>query len=447
MRKLGLVSRIILIVALALFAIQLVALFATSIKQEAPVPRHLSPMLQVVSAVRLFDGISPEAQELAAQALTAGGVNVRLADTPPADGGEKLMDPGWHHRLKSDLSGETRFLRVRGLPERPKQWFSVGRADRTIEVTVGITGGRVAVFDIPDTPTVRLRGIPVGFMAGLLGLLVAVIAVCAVARETRPLTRLSRHVNSLGNGLTPVKIPEEGACELRSLIRAINEMQLRIAALVNNRTLMLGAISHDLRTYLTRFRLRMEMMPETPHREKAIADVEAMEQLVEDALGFAHSTIVADEKEELDLAAAVRSALDERHDSAEKVSLQLPEGAVPVAISRTALRRVLDNLVGNAVRYGGRADITVERRKGLALLVVADRGPGIPAEKRREVLEPFVRLEESRNRELGGNGLGLTIVKQILDAHNGLIAFEDRPGGGLTAIVSLPLISENRAAA
>src|SRR5262249_53882212 len=153
--------------------------------------------------------------------------------------GRKLM-----HDLATTAFGH-RHLSLRSLPERPQRLFSVGAPDRTIEVTIGLAGGRLAVFDLADTPTVRLRGIPVGFVTGLLGVLVAVIAVAAVARETRPLTRLSRTVNSLGNGLQPVKITEEGACELRTLIRAINEMQLRIANLVNNRTLILAAISHD----------------------------------------------------------------------------------------------------------------------------------------------------------------------------------------------------------
>ncbi|WP_271025494.1 HAMP domain-containing protein [Rhizobium sp. RCAM05973] len=203
----------------------------------------------------------------------------------------------------------------------------MGAPDRIMEVSIGVAGGKVAVFKLPDTPTVRLRGVPVGLIAGVLGMLVAVIAIAAVARETRPLTRLSRTVNSIGNGLQPVNIPERGACELRMLIRAINAMQLRIAALVNNRTLILGAISHDLRTYLTRFRLRMEMMPDTPHRDRAIADVEAMQRLVEDALGFARSTVVPDGKNIIDLDVAICSHVAERQDAS--TSLPSPRSGSP----------------------------------------------------------------------------------------------------------------------
>ncbi|MDE1994757.1 MAG: HAMP domain-containing protein [Rhizobiaceae bacterium] len=450
MLKLGLVSRIIMIVAVALFIIQLAAFVASSLKPDTPLDHPLSQSSQVKSAIHLLDAIPPEAQQKAVLALSAAGLDVRLVDAPVPAENDAAADPTFGRKLAEEMTSIAlgkRYFSLRSLPERPQGWFSVGAPDRIIEVSIGITGGKVAVFNLPDTPTVRLRGIPVGFMAGLLGVLVAVIAICAVARETRPLTRLSRTVNSLGKGLQPVTIPERGACELRLLIRAINGMQLRIAALVNNRTLILGAISHDLRTYLTRFRLRMEMMPDTPHRERAIADIEAMQRLVEDALGFARSTVVAGDKAITDLDAAVRSLVAERQDRPDLISLTVSATPLAVAMPQTALARILDNLIDNALRYGGRADIRVEERADHAAVIIGDRGPGIPAERRKDVLEPFVRLEESRNRDVGGSGLGLAIVRQILDAHNGTLHLDDRQGGGLDAIVLLPLTVGARLAA
>ncbi len=450
MLKLGLVARIIMIVAVALFVIQLAAFLAAQLKPDTSFNPELSPAMQVKTAVRLLDAVAPEAQPLAVRALNANGLAIRLIDAPaPGQKNEasQLTLTDKLAREFANIAFGNRYFNMRSLSERPQGWFSVGAPDRIMEVSIGVAGGRVAVFNLPDTPTVRLHGVPVGLIAGVLGMLVAVIAIAAVARETRPLTRLSRTVNSIGNGLQPVHIPERGACELRMLIKAINAMQLRIAALVSNRTLILGAISHDLRTYLTRFRLRMEMMPDTPHRERAIADVEAMQRLVEDALGFARSTVVSDGKNIADLDAAIVGHLAERQDGQGVVSFAAIGQPLAVTMTETALVRVLDNLMDNALRYGGRADIAVERRGNLGAVVVGDRGPGIPAERRKEVLEPFVRLEESRNRDLGGSGLGLAIVRQILDAHGGVLCLEDREGGGLDAVVLLPLaIAEKKAA-
>ncbi len=449
MLKLGLVARIIMIVAVALFIIQLAAFAAAQLRPDTPFNPERSPAKQVKTAIRLLDVIPPEAQQAAVRALNANGLAIHLADLP-ALGREEASDLTLTDKLAREFAAialGNRYFNMRSLSEKPQSWFSVGAPDRIMEVSIGVAGGKVAVFSLPDTPTVRLNGIPIGLISGVLGMLVAVIAIVAVARETRPLTRLSRTVNSIGNGLQPVHIPERGACELRMLIKAINAMQLRIAALVSNRTLILGAISHDLRTYLTRFRLRMEMMPETPHRDRAIADVEAMQRLVEDALGFARSTVVSDGKNVVDLDAAVRGHLAERQDEQDLVGFTPVGQPIAVTMTETALVRVLDNLMDNALRYGGRADIAVERRGEQGAIVVGDRGPGIPAERRKEVLEPFVRLEESRNRDLGGSGLGLAIVRQILDAQGGALCLEDREGGGLSAVVLLPLAMMERKAA
>ncbi len=450
MLKLGLVARIIMIVAVALFVIQLAAFAAAQLKPDTSFNPEISPAMQVKSAIRLLDAIPPEAQPLAVRALNANGLAIGLIEAPSQAEVEAMSDLTLTDKLAREFANLTfgnRYFNIRSLSEKPQGWFSVGASDRIVEVSIGVAGGKVAVFNLPDTPTVRLHGVPVGLIAGILGMLVAVIAIVAVARETRPLTRLSRTVNSIGNGLQPVSIPERGACELRMLIKAINAMQLRIAALVNNRTLIIGAISHDLRTYLTRFRLRVEMMPDTPHRDRAIADVEAMQRLVEDALGFARSTVVSEGSCIVDLDAAICSHVAERQDGSALVAFAPLGQPLAVTMPETALVRVLDNLVDNALRYGGCADIHVEHRGDQGVITVGDRGPGIPAERRRDVLEPFVRLEESRNRDLGGSGLGLAIVRQILDAHGGVLCLEDRDGGGLNAVVLLPLASIQRKAA
>jgi signal transduction histidine kinase len=305
---------------------------------------------------------------------------------------------------------------------------------------VGLKSGEMARFSVSDETTLRVWNLPVGFLAGFFGIVVAIIAVLAVARETRPLAQLARTVDELGNRIEPVQVKERGARELRTLIRAINAMQGRILGLVNNRTLFLGAISHDLKTYLTRFRLRLEMMPAGTHRDKAILDVETMEQLLNDVLLFANESSAGAEAETVELNAAVGTSATEVAPAGDSVHLALSADPLNVRLPRKALRRVIDNLLSNALRYGTHARIRTERRDGMACLIVEDDGPGIEEKDMPFVFEPFFRAEPSRNRSHGGTGLGLAIVRQILDAHGGTITLENRTAGsGLVATVCLPV--------
>jgi signal transduction histidine kinase len=221
------------------------------------------------------------------------------------------------------------------------------------------------------------------------------------------------------------------------LIQAFNRMQSRIAELVRNRSFMLGAISHDLRTYLTRLRLRIELMPDADARERATRDVEGMQNLVEDALMFARGTFGADEQRPVDLGALVRRECAERDGG--KVRLSAPAEPVTVTGDAAALARVVGNLVDNALKYGEAAEVSAARCGDLAEIIIDDHGPGIPAGERERIFEPFRRLEESRNRERGGAGLGLAIARQVIESHRGTIRVEDRPGGGARFRVQLPL--------
>jgi len=197
-------------------------------------------------------------------------------------------------------------------------------------------------------------------------------------------------------------------------------------------------MSHDLRTQVTRLRLRLELLPEGEGRDKAIGDLEAMQELIEQSLEFA-AMAPSPDGASTDLAALLDQVAAAHEASAPGLVAWAGAGALPVAIAELPLRRVVDNLVDNAIAYGERAELTVERQGKVAVLRVADRGPGIPAEQRRQIFEPFHRLETSRNRLSGGSGLGLAIVDQIVSRHHGTVAVEDRPGGGAVFVVTLPL--------
>lgn len=434
--RLGLLARIILIVAVALFAIQLLALFFYFGAGEGR--RTLgegSPSLprQVASLVRLVDEVPAGLRPALLEAFSENGRTATIIPALPDD----LIRTNGLIRIERSIRTA---LALRGAEGR-KVWARLdgrsesGRGD-TLSVYVELADGSYLWLDVEDRVTIRLLGVPIGFFAGLFGVVVALAALVAVAREMRPITRLAREVDRVGEGIDPVAIPERGAPELRKLIRAVNAMQERIAALVRNRTLTLGAISHDLRTYLTRLRLRVEMMPESRHRAGAIADVEAMQALVADTLDFAQDSFVPTEPARADLAAALRRYAAEQNDA--RIVLDVPDRPVLVTMGDKALGRVVANLVGNALRYGERAFAGIETGGTRAVLVIEDEGPGIPAEERERVFEPFHRLEASRNRDSGGTGLGLTIVRRLVERHGGSIELGTSRRGGLAVRVALP---------
>lgn len=433
--RLGLLARVMLIVALALFAIQLTALalyFGFPGERMRIGDASAGFARQVAALVRLVDEAPPALRPAILDAFSETG---RAASIVP-------VLPEGVNRSRSLLRIERSILLALGaqgddeVRVRLDERADGGGSDR-FSVFVRLASGGYLWLDVEDRVTVRVLGVPIGFFAGLFGVLVAIAALFAVAREMKPLTRLAHEVDRVGAHIDPVPVAERGAPELRSLIRAVNAMQERIATLVRNRTLTLGAISHDLRTYLTRLRLRVEMLPESRHRAGAIADVEAMQALVEDTLDFAQDAFSSADAASADLVGVMRTYRD-GHQQAARIGLDLPDEPMPVRIDPKALQRVCANLVENALRYGGAAFVRAEGSPQERVLIVEDEGPGIPPEERERVFEPFYRLEDSRSRESGGTGLGLTIVRRIVERHGGRIALGDSPRGGLLVRVSLP---------
>lgn len=314
-----------------------------------------------------------------------------------------------------------------------------------LHAVIGLTSGGYLDVESSGEITMRLLGVPIGLLAGILGFVVALAALIAVRRETKPLSDLAAAVERFGTAIEPQPVTERGAPDVRTLIRAVNAMQARIAELIRSRTLVLGAISHDLRTYVTRLRLRLELLPESEQRRKASTDLDGMQSLMDDALAFARASFAGAGEETIDLARIVRTECDIFAARSDQVTLTPAQGPLFVRGSAPGLARVAANLIGNALAYGGRADVSLHAPDGLVELWVEDRGPGIPAAERAKVFEPFYRLDASRNRESGGAGLGLTIVRQIVESHRGTVTIEDRPGGGTRIRVRLPAVAANPA--
>ena len=233
-------------------------------------------------------------------------------------------------------------------------------------------------------------------------------------------------------------IAPSGPEELRSLTRAFNQMQTRIRRFVDDRTKLLAALSHDLRSPLTALRVRAELVDEEETRERIIETTEEMQEMVESTLAFARGVADTEPVETVDLNTFLSDLVSNLQETTTAIELKTSPEAISVRLRPTSMRRALRNVIENAVRYGHHAEIRLETHEGNAVVVVEDQGPGIPAEELDRVFDPFVRLEQSRSRETGGTGLGLSTARTIAQSHGGDISLENRAGGGLRACVTLP---------
>ncbi len=284
------------------------------------------------------------------------------------------------------------------------------------------------------------------FLIAFLAMTLAagLLILWAVRRLTRPVRALAEAAERLGRDVNAPPLPEVGPSEVATAAHAFNTMAGRIRRFVGDRTQMLAAIGHDLRTPITRLRLRAEFMEDDEQRRKMLADLDEMEAMVAATLAFARDDAAAEPTTAVDIAALCRTVLDEAADAhpdlAEAIAYQGPE-RLTAPVRPVALKRAIANLVGNALAYGGAARLTLAppEAPGQPLrLTVEDGGPGIPPEELESVFQPFRRLEGSRNRETGGTGLGLPIARNIFRAHGGDVVLRNRPEGGLAALATLP---------
>lgn len=301
-------------------------------------------------------------------------------------------------------------------------------------------GGQLSV----GFPRSRIGTRPVYALLSSLAIALALTVLAAwwlAHRTTRPLARLEQAVLSLGRGQTPERLPETGPRELALLSRRFNEMAKQVEELLEARTVLLAGISHDLRTPLARLRLATDLLLRKPSQELAEqveSDIEAMDRLIADTLTLARGTDrpAAEPVPVRELLAALA-----QEPRAKPPHVEVDAPALVVSAPRGPLRRIVGNLLENALRYGGGGPITLKAEAvegGGCRIGVLDRGPGIPPGARESVFQPFVRLETSRSVSTGGSGLGLAIVRQLADAQGWRVELRDRPGGGLEAWLEIP---------
>ncbi|BDH45022.1 two-component sensor histidine kinase [Salmonella enterica subsp. enterica serovar Choleraesuis] len=309
-----------------------------------------------------------------------------------------------------------------------------------IQAHLRLSDGSPLTIDIyPQLPALA-RWLPVVVI--LQPLLLLLCAWQAVRQVVRPLSRFTYAIERLEPAAAEAAaMDEQGPLEVRHAARAFNHMQARIQHYLKERTQILAAISHDLQTPITRMKLRLEMIRDVSLRDKLLQDLDNMTALAREGIAYARSSEPLQEPGySLDINAFLDSIACDYIDTGRPVVFHRADDIPPLESRPQALRRIVTNLLDNALKYGGQAElIAVRRDKEWLDISVLDNGPGIPEEQQQAVLEPFYRIENSRNRNTGGTGLGLAIAAQLSAQLQGRLTLANSPQGGLTATLSLPL--------
>lgn len=408
--------------------------------------------------LRLLDTDDTDRRVLAARLERVDNVRIRLGETPtPSVGDTDPLSVFLRQQLADRLSG----LSGKDVPPGDLLVHVVMLApDRDGDGQASLTEKRAAVLDGKRNYRIRAafrlsdgvwvsithRGRLSGGMTYTLSLLVlsfeallmVLVVLAVVHRVVRPLRALAMAAEKFGRDMDASRpLPEEGPSEVREAAQAFNRMRRRIHEAMGERTRILAAVSHDLRTPVTRMRLRMENVQPPELREKLLSDLDALQNIMNTSAELARCESNPERTVPTDMTAFLESIVEDRQDMGQSVTLRgQTDGSFPVKPG--ALRRCVENLLDNALRYGGdAAELEVTETADSLTIAVLDAGPGIPEAFLHRVFEPFFRLEPSRNRNTGGSGLGLSIARAMARLNNGELTLENRPQGGLCARIRL----------
>ncbi|GAB2177493.1 ATP-binding protein [Dongia sp. agr-C8] len=394
-------------------AAERVATFATFLQHTAPVLRP--------SVAQSFSGPSMTVEVTSRSNVPDDEVrNRRLGHLAKAVA-ERLHGTGWQE-IRVAEAAPTDDQKARGL--------------MPIRASIALRDGAWINFEFAAIESLPLATIRVIAWTAASVLLVLGLSYYAFRRVTRPLESLTRAAEALGRSGRTEALQETGASEVRRAARAFNEMQGRIRRLLEDRMQMVAAISHDLRTPITRLKLRAEFVEDPEQREKMLRDLDEMEAMIKETLALAREDANPEARARLDLKQLVADSVE----GMAHVTLEIDPALKDASIEAQpiALKRAVANLVENAVVYGKSARVRLGQTPKEFEIGIADDGPGIPEAELERVFRPFYRLEASRNRESGGAGLGLAIARSVVRAHGGDILLKNRPDGGLQATVTLP---------
>jgi len=397
---------------------------------------------KVSTLVQVFDDTTPELGQRLATALSNRRTRLEIAERSslPPDGMSEREEE-FAEELADALSIEEHGPRARFTdrpPRRDEGWMHRHhRAFTGVEISIPLAGGRwLNATSVVRAPPIGLSW-PWLVSLGVSAIATLLVAALLVRRITGPMRELAAAAEKIGRGEAIDPVPAKGPSEIRTTVEAFNVMQERLSRFVRDRTRMVAAISHDLRTPITSLRLRAEFIEDADLKRDVVRTLDEMQAMADATLAFAREEGAGEATRSVDVAALIDGFVEDMRGLGKDVSYEGPERLVwrcrPVS-----LKRALANLVENAVRYAGAARIGLAEEAGELRITVEDDGPGIPATHLEEVFEPFVRVETSRSRETGGVGLGLSIARSIVRAHGGELTLTNRQTGGLAATISLP---------
>ncbi|MCI4665073.1 MAG: ATP-binding protein [Neomegalonema sp.] len=418
---------------------------------------------QAAAIAELVGKTAPAELKLVLSAVNSPDVRVQLIrpDAPAArtpDGVRRLapVERAVLHYVRHLKPRSVVAYLVRAGDDAASAW-AIGRQDRfnfsnlPLRLDITLADGPVVRIETRGDLTRRLWGWPLGLLAGGIAVLIALLSVRAMWREIRPLTELAARVDRFARAARPQLMKEDGPEEIRAVIGAFNRMQTRLADLLKARSVMLGALGHDLRTYLTRLRLRAELIDHPDQQERIVRDLDAMDSVISASTALARLEGGPLEAQETGLA-PIFERLAALHPSLRVIETPALADAV-IWGDRHAIHLALDNLISNAMRYGrasAEAPAEVELcvaidddpmggRDPVAVVSVLDRGPGLEEGATAHLFDAFVRGDAARNLNAPGSGLGLAIVAAVARAHRGAASLHNRPGGGMEARLTLPM--------
>ncbi|WP_343714390.1 ATP-binding protein [Inquilinus sp.] len=389
---------------------------------------HLAERLAI--GERALSSVPPGQRPGLARALSTADLALSWSERPAGAGGGASP---WLRDLEARLQKREPGLAGRGLT------LDRGRGEaepHRVRGELRLADGSALGFDVTrlqhGLPDILRSLLSTALLASCL-LIAAPLLVRALGT---PLRQLVRAADAIGRG-RPVPVAVEGPMEVRRLARALNAMQDRLVRLIADQTQALAAVSHDLRTPIGRLRLRTDLLENRALQAELQADLDEMEQMVGSVLAYLKGDTDPEPRRAVDLVALLTTLVDAAADAGQDATYDGPDRAVLHA-RPLALKRAFANLIDNAVAYGGSARVALRDGPAGVTVAIADDGPGIPEAELDRVLQPFQRIEGSRSRATGGVGLGLAIALQAVEREGGRLALVNRPGGGLTAEVTLP---------